>query len=120
LKHLVSSFAPIKNLSLFSILAAITVNELLLLAKGSMMRFVSAVHDLKAFTKFIMQALWTIAYHFQPTATVRSISRKSCDNHMPTLADCLSYRIYVALAVSGLRQEVENSPIMPDVIGLLG
>jgi len=50
----------------FRMLAAVTVNEFLLLAKRGIRRFRSAIHDFKACTKFIIQALWTITYHLQP------------------------------------------------------
>ena len=99
--------------------AAITVNELLLCSKRCVVRFAGTLHHLEIPSKFMMQALGAIAYHLQTAALLRSIWSKCRDNHMPTLADCMPYGIHIALAVSGLGQEVEYRAIMPEAIGLL-
>jgi hypothetical protein len=101
-----------------SVHAAITVDELLLRSKRRMMAFVCTVYQVKAAAEFAVQALRVIAYNIQPAAVTWSIRSKCGDNDMSTRPDSMSYGVYVALAVSGLRQEVEHSPIMPEVVGL--
>ena len=67
-----------------------------------------------------MQAFRAVPHNLQSTTTLWPVGSKSCDDHMPTLSDCMSHSIYIVPAVGELRQEVEHSTVMPDVIGMMG
>lgn len=100
--------------------AAIAVNELLLRSKGGLVSLVGTVYQFEIISKFTMQTFRAISYNFQPTATFWPIRSKCGNNDMPTLSDCMLHNIYIALAVSGLRQKMEDCTVVPDVIGLMG
>src|SRR6185295_19636577 len=100
--------------------AAITVNKSLLRSKGGLVALACTVYQFEILAEFTMQAFRAIPHNLQSTTTLWPVGGKSCDDHMPTLSDGMSDSIYIALAISGLRQEVEHRTIMPDVIGLMG
>src|SRR5512134_1189646 len=93
-------FESISNsLSQFLILATVTINELLLGFKRSIVCFMSARHDFKTLTKFIVKTFGTVAYYIQSTATFRAIRGEGRNNHVPTLFDRVAYCLNVSLAV---------------------
>src|SRR5512134_3372313 len=99
--------------------AAITVNELLLCSKRRVVGFACTIHQLEIPIKFMMQAFRAVAHNFQPTATLWSIGSKCREDDMSTHSNCMSYGVYIALTINGLRQKMKNSSIVPKVIGLL-
>ncbi len=84
------------------------------------MCFLCAVHQFEAISKLVVQAVRAVTDHIEPAAASGSIRGKGCEDDMSTCSNCISHRLHITLTVSGLRQEVKDSPVMPDVIGLMG
>jgi hypothetical protein len=68
----------------------------------------------------MMQALRVIARNFESTAMIGTIGGRCCHDHMTAGAEGMSYLLYIVSAVRKFGEEMEDSPVMPDIIPLKG
>ncbi len=62
------------------------------------------------------KSIGVIAYDWQSAAPLRTVRRKRADDDMPAWSDGLFEARNISLTISRIRQEMERSPVMPEII----
>jgi hypothetical protein len=77
-----------------------------------------AVHHFEIIAEFVMQTIFAVTDNIKPAAFLWSIGGEGGNNNMTSLLDGTSHSFDIFPAVLGIRQEMEHSPIMSDIVEL--
>lgn len=96
------------------------VDKVLDIAQRSFVRFSCMLNQLERRSEFIVQPFRRVTIDRKAATFLGSIGAECGDDHMPTWFDSLHHLFDVGAASCGVGKEMENRPVVPDVVGLRG